>query len=126
LVAYGLAVVVGLAGCGSLQAPKLPAVAQATVNTRCDESQGFLVGLLVVDPARGLVVQEEGGETTELLLRFGHSVRWSGGGFLPWELEVLNEGGTVLAVTGRRYRVGGSAFSTGDVFWACNDVFVPQ
>lgn len=79
------------------------------------------MGLLVVDAAAGTAIIDEDVRASvpmRVMWRPGFSARRVGS-----EVEVLDQGGSVVATTGRRYRIDGGYVD--GAFWACDRV-VPQ
>jgi hypothetical protein len=115
-----------LLGCGLRSPSDLPPVAKDIIGTRCAEEE-LLVGLLIADPKLGLVIRDDQGVMTPLLLRMRHSIRWSPDPLAFDQIEVVDGDGNVLATTGRRYKIGGQiAEWAGNRFWACADVWSTQ
>ncbi len=76
-----------------------------------------IVGRLVITDDRRLVLQDDQGVNTMITWRGSFGSRMNGD-----EVEIL-DGGTVIARSGGRYRLGGVEGFGG--FWACGDV-VPE
>jgi hypothetical protein len=79
----------------------------------------FIVGQLVADST--IAIQDDRGVITSLIWPSSYSLRWSPG-FLTGQFEVLDDTGTLVAATGRRYRISGADFPAAGGFWACADV----
>jgi hypothetical protein len=85
------------------------------------EASRFLVGVIVGDPELGLAIRDDQNVVHPVIWHGGYKYRWSSTS--PGEVELLH-GSTVMATTGRRYKIGGSDHT--DRFWACANVFIPQ
>ena len=118
-----LVVAVCALGCGS----SAPAATSYLLTTdiaggqRCSASE-YVTGVLVDDPTLGLVIRDDQGVATHIVWRQSDSARKLPGG----EIEVLDSSETVIATSGRRYRIGGyhvPAFN--GAFWACAGVIIP-
>jgi hypothetical protein len=81
-------------------------------------ASSYLVGRLVIDHDR-LVLRDDQGVMTELTWRGSYRARMAGD-----EVEIV-DGWTVVATSGRRYKIGGNWGFPGDTFWACAEV-IPQ
>lgn len=79
----------------------------------------FIVGRLVANP--GIGIQDDQGVFTGLIWPSSYSLRVSPG-ILSDDFEVLDDTGAPIAVSGRRYRIGGMDFLAAGGFWACADV----
>jgi hypothetical protein len=119
LLTTTFALVMCLTGCGTA----LPSVnfhQDLIDNTNC-QPEKFLVGQLT----EGLALQTDEEGLRGLIWPSSYSVRWSPG-FPTGHFEVLNGTGTVVAMTGRRYRIGGAEFvAAGNAFWVCGGL-TPQ
>ena len=111
------------AGCGS----SAPAATSFLLTTdisggnRCSPSE-YVTGVLVHDPNLGLVIRDDQGVFTHVVWRTSDSARQLPGG----EIEVLDSSETVIAMSGRGYRIGGYAPPAWDgAFWACAGVIIP-
>ena len=114
-----LALAACLTGCGSVQ-PSLNIAQDLIDNNNCVPEK-FLVGQLTDSLA--LQSDEEG--LRGLIWPSSYSFRWSPG-LLAGHFDVLDNTGTVVATTGRRYRIGGSEFvAAGNRFWVCGGM-TPQ
>lgn len=81
----------------------------------------YLVGLLIADPEGGAALLSDDDVINRLVWRMGFSPRR-----LPdSQIEVLDGNGTVVATTGRRYRIGGQDAPFFHGFWVCGAV-IPQ
>jgi hypothetical protein len=112
-----LALALCLSGCGSTRPDTF---VQDLNDAKNCQPEKFLVGWFTEDLA--LQTDEEG--TRELIWPSSYSLRWLPA-WLGGHFEVLDETGTVVATTGRRYKVGGTEFLGNGRFWACADV-IPQ
>ena len=102
-----------LSACGFAQ-PDLAFHQDLNDNKNCAPEK-FLVGQL--NEGLALETQEEG--TRSLIWPSSFKLRWSPG-FLAGHFEVLDDTGTVVAITGRRYKIGGREFAAaGNAFWVC-------
>jgi hypothetical protein len=114
-----------LMGCAPLpsELPTLSIDTSAPADFRC-QAREFIVGSLVIDQASGISIRDDQGALTPMVWPPGYTSRWSSNPLSWGEAEVLDEGGSVMAVTGRSYRIGGVSDVRG--FWACADVVIPQ
>jgi hypothetical protein len=118
-VATTLVLALSLIGCGSAQ-PSLDFHQDLNDNKNCAPEK-FLVGQLTESLA--LQTDEEG--LRSLIWPSSYKLRWSPG-VLTGHFEVLDDSGSVVAITGRRYRIGGSEFvAAGNAFWVCGGL-TPQ
>lgn len=113
-----LALAMCLTGCGSAQ-PDTEFVQDLNDAKNCQPEKS-LVGQLTED----LALQTDENRTRALIWPSSYSLRWSPG-LLAGHFEVLDETGTVVAMTGRRYKISGMEFLGNGRFWACADV-IPQ
>ena len=118
------ALAICLVGCGSAPRPDIP-IAGDIIGSGCPAEE-FVTGVLIADPTLGLAVQGDGGGKTRLVIRMTQSARWVPDAFGGGTFDVLDGNGTVLATTGRSYRIGGMYASFFNGFWACADVWIPQ
>ena len=118
-----LVIAVCALGCGS----SAPAATSYLLTTdiaggnRCSASE-YVTGVLVHDPTLGLVIRDDQGVATHIVWRQSDSARQLPGG----EIEVLDSSETVIATSGRRYRIGGYHPTAWEgAFWACAGVIIP-
>ena len=124
-ITASIGLTVSLLGCGSAGPSVAPVVVADSIGTSC-AAEEFRVGLLIADPELGLAIRDDQNIVTPLLFRLSHDFGWSSE--WPGEFEVRDRAtGTVLATTGRRYKVGGKVADWhGNRFWTCADIFVLQ
>ncbi len=108
-----------LTGCGFAR-PDLAFHQDLNDNKNCAPEK-FLLGQL----NDGLALETDENETRSLIWPSSYKLRWSPG-FLTGHFEVLDDTGTVVATTGRRYKIGGMEFvAAGNAFWVCGGL-TPQ
>lgn len=104
---------------------KLPPTAGDLEGQPCSATQ-FVVGELVADPTRGLAIRDDRDVVWPLLLGRFETERWSNW-LISDEVAIVDAHGTVLATTGRRYKIGGEpAIWDEDRFFTCPEIFIPQ
>ncbi|HET9853170.1 MAG TPA: hypothetical protein VFP56_11795 [Candidatus Limnocylindrales bacterium] len=105
-----LTLAIWLAGCGSQSVPLLTGTGPFSPDDHsCYLS--YAVGMLVVDPNYGTAIIQEIGDGSP---PFATPVMWwpgFSGRRVGAEIEVLDEAGTTVAVTGRRYKIGGGTWA---------------
>jgi hypothetical protein len=119
-ITTGLALALCLLGCGTTR-PGIGFDQDLDNNRNCIPDK-FLVGQLVIDPA--IAIQDDQGLKTTLIWPSSYALHWSPG-LLTGQFEIVDDAGKVIAVTGHRYRIGGTDFIAAGGFWACAAV-IPQ
>ena len=126
-LALALAVVfAGLLGCGpgttvNTEAP-IVMVGEDVSGNSCSAAK-YLTGLLIEVPSLGTSIQDDEGVMTHVVWPMYTVGRRLAGG----EIELSdNRTRSVVATTGRRYKIGGTDFPSGLGFWACAHVVIPQ
>ena len=108
-----------LLGCG-LQQPELAFHQDLNDNKHCAPEK-FLTGQLT--DRLSMQTDEEG--LRSLIWPSSYSLHWAAG-FATGHFVVLDDAGTVVAITGNRYKIGGVEFvAAGNAFWVCGGV-TPQ
>ena len=113
-VATTLLLAVCLLGCGQAGRSDVAFTADI-IGNRCG-AEAFLEGVLVEGTHAGLAIG-----SMPLIWPMSWSARRSAGG----EVEVLDGDGTVVATTGRSYKIGGHYSAAFHGFWACARVVIP-
>ena len=117
-----LVVAVCALGCGSSAPAATSFLLTTDISGNPCSATEYVTGLLVNDATRGLVIRDDQGVVTHIVWRMSDSARQRPGG----EIEVLDSRETVIATSGRRYRIGGYAPPAFEgAFWACAGVIIP-